>query len=144
MSHELTMLRGYKRMRKLYNIYAKEARVRAVKSHTDLTAQGGTMGQIEGICAILRLRDACSLFCKAVADGLTVIDNEFRKLLTHAYILRIPADILVLRYGISRSALYRKLQQARRQFKRALINLGFDEYWLANNYADYFIANRNS
>lgn len=134
MSHELIMLRYAKRMRKLSQVLTKEARIKAIKSHASVNVKGGTMGQIEEICQILKLRDDCLCFCSALLDGLSVLDCDARDLLIKYYIKRVGMDALVKQLNVTVSAVYRRLAAARARFSAQLSSLGYDRQWFNKHF----------
>ena len=143
MKHELIMLREVKRVSRLAQTLTKEAKYRAVKSHTSHNVKNGTMGQIEEISRLVRLRDDCLLFCYAVTEALRRIDGESRRLLTQYYINRVNLGAIADSMDVDVDKIYSKLFVARRRFKHELIWLGYDEQWLVDNYSRFnFLAER--
>ena len=136
MSHELIMLRYVKRMRKLSQTLTQEARDKAIRSHTGVI-RGGTMGQIEEICQLIKLRDDCLLFCYAVIDGLNAMDAEMRKLLVAFYVKRVEVAVIAKRCNTSVSTVYRKLAAARSRFKHCLNSFGYNEKWFKDSFANF-------
>lgn len=124
MNHELIMLREVKRMRKLAKTLTEEARIKAIKSHATQYARGGTMGQIDEICRLIRLRDDCLLFCQAASDALSAMEAGKRALLVLFYVKRVRAKTIADKYNVSASVVYRKLYEARLQFKECLAAFG--------------------
>lgn len=125
MNHELIMLREVKRMRKLAKTLTEEARIKAIKSHATQYVKGGTIGQINEICQLIRLRDDCLLFCQAVSDALSAMDAGKRALLVQFYVKRAKAQKIADKYNVSATVIYRKLQGARLQFKERLLTFGY-------------------
>lgn len=141
MSHELIMLRYSKRMRKLSQLLTKEARFKAIKSHIGVNVRGGTMGQIEEICQLIRIRDECLLFCAATLDGLNAMDYDTRRLLVTFYIKRVAIEDIAKRCNLSVSSVYRRLSVSRRRFKQCLASFGYDESWFTTNFAQFAFNN---
>lgn len=137
MSHELIMLRNVKRMRILSQTLTQEARNKAIRSHTGVNLRGGTMGQIEEICQLIKLRDDCLLFCTAVLDGLNAMDVEMRKLLEAFYFKRVEIIVIAKRYNVSVATVYRRLAAARSRFKQCLNSFGYNEKWFAQSFVDF-------
>ena len=129
MNHELIMLRKAKRMRQLAKTLTEEARCKAIKSHSVQNIKGGTMGQIEEIFQLIQLRDDCLLFCKAVSDGLSVLDVDDRRLRVKYYFKRTEIGALADSLKVSQATVYRKLHGARTRFKEALASFGYNERW---------------
>jgi len=141
MNHELIMLREVKRMRRLSQNLNKEAVYKAVKSHMSATVKGGTAGQIEEICQLIRLRDDCLLFCRAVNDGLDALDANERKLLVQVYVKKVGIDELACKSNTSRSTVYRRLYKARANFRKRLENFGYTAEWFTEVFDKfYFIS----
>lgn len=143
MNHELIMLREVKRIYKLSQSLTKEARFKAIKSHTSYNVKNGTMGQIVEINQLVRLRDDCLLFCYAVKDALDCMDKEQSRLLKKYYINRAEVSALAESLNASCSAVYGKLYAARMQFRQTLLKMGYDRQWLQDNFSHIgYIADR--
>lgn len=122
-------------MYKLSQSLTKEAKYRAIKSHSFVNVKNGTKGQIEEICQLIQLRDECLLFCVAVQDAMNVVDSESVKLLKQFYVNRVDVGVIAERLKASVNSVYGKLYQARLLFRSALNKLGYDEQWLRDNYS---------
>lgn len=144
MSHELIMLRYVKRMRKLSQTLTEEAKNKAIKSHTGVNVRGGTMGQIEEICQLIKLRDDCLLFCCAVLDGLNAMDKDMRKLLVAFYINRVDVAVIAKRCDVSASTVYRRLAAARLRFRQCLNYYGYTDKWFADSFANFCFDDKKS
>ena len=143
MNHELIMLRECTRMKRLSQILTKEARYRAIKSHSSQNIRNGTMGQIEEICQIIQLRDECLLFWRATLDALKAMDEDKSCLLALYYLKRAKTDVIAQRFDTSISTIYRKLHIARRQFGEILKKFGYDARWFKSEFGDIeFISAR--
>lgn len=143
MNHELIMLRELKRMRKLSQSLTKEVKFRAVKSYASATVKDGTMGQIEEICRLTRLRDDCLLFCDAVAEAVKSVNKSNRALLVGYYLKGISVGEIAQRLNVTVNNVYGKLFAARLQLRSALNKLGYDEQWLRERFSHIdFIADR--
>lgn len=143
MNHELIMLRECKRMKQLSQVLTKEAKYKAIKSHLSQNVRNGTIGQIEEICRVIQLRDECLLFWRAAADGLNAMDCGDRLLLARYYLQRMDVQAVADKYGASVSTVYRRLHNARRQFKECLVKFGYNETWFKNTFGHIdFIAER--
>ena len=146
MNHELIMLRELKRMCKLSQSLTKEVEYRAIKSYASATVKDGTIGQIEEICRITRLRDDCLLFCDAVAEALRSVDKSNRALLVGYYLKGLSVGEIAQRYGVTNNNVYGKLFVARLQLRSALNKLGYDEQWLRERFShiDFIAARLNT
>lgn len=143
MNHELIMLRELKRMYKLSQSLAKEARYRAIKSHSSFNVANGTMGQISEICRLIQLRDDCLRFCIAANDAFNAMEDDKRRLLKRYYVKGVDVGAIADSLKISRANVYNKLYMARTQLKNVLNKFGYTEQWLRDNYAHFdFIAAR--
>ena len=143
MNHELIMLRELKRMHEMSQSLAKEARYRAIRSHSSLNVKNGTMGQIEEICRLIQLRDDCLRFCIAANDAFNAIDNDKRWLLQQYYIKSVSVDVIADSLKATPVSVYNKLYMARMQFKNALNKYGYTEQWFRENFTHFdFIAAR--
>lgn len=124
-------------MRKLSQCLSREAKTLAVMSYGYELSCHGTHKQIEQICQKVQTGKECRLFCQAACEGLKKLSNVERALLVGVYIKRIAIKDIAKRNNASVSTLYRRLMQARSNFKNCLTSLGYDEQWFVTNYSHF-------
>ncbi|MCM1195420.1 MAG: hypothetical protein NC332_05765 [Firmicutes bacterium] len=136
MNYELIMLKGADRMRRSAKSLTKEIQNIAVSSYSTLNWRDGTMGQIEKIAELTEIRNDCLAFYNAVVQALKLTDKAYRALLYAVYFKRVDKIELCRRYNVTVTTLYRKVWQARMNFKSCLEQLGYTENWFVKNYSD--------
>ena len=142
MNYELIMLRNALRMKRCADKFREELQQIAMTSYNTFSWRNGTMGQIEAMARAQDRIEECMRFYESVKSALLILPKPYRALLVAVYVKHVDKSVIVKRYHVSLSTVYRKLFRARTAFANALRSLGCDEQWFTDHYGDYDFEER--